>query len=159
MPATRPALSRRTLRFETMQEILDDCEHLIARPCTMLGQWTLAQIIKHLAQGVDCFYDGFDFTVPWYTRSLLAPLVRRRMLTRGLRAGVRVPDSARRLLPQEDPELTVAMSHLRTAISRLEAEAPRHPHPFFGRMTHSDAKLLMLRHSELHLSFAVPQSN
>jgi hypothetical protein len=139
-----------------MQEILVDCEHLIATPCTMLGQWTLAQIIKHLAQGVDCFYDGFDFTVPWYARSLLAPLVRRRMLTRGLPAGVRVPASARRLLPQEGPELASAMNHLRAAISRLQTDAPRHPHPFFGQMNHSDAKLLMLRHSELHLSFAVP---
>ncbi|MFN5799079.1 MAG: DUF1569 domain-containing protein [Planctomyces sp.] len=32
----------------------------------------------------------------------------------------------------------------------------RAPHPGFGRMTHQEWLLLHLRHSEMHLSFAIP---
>ena len=62
---------RRTLTFATPDDVLNDCQQLAAGPCTMLGQWTLAQNVRHLARGIDCFYEGFGFEANYRTGSWL----------------------------------------------------------------------------------------
>ncbi|QDT53313.1 hypothetical protein Pan44_13290 [Caulifigura coniformis] len=152
---TAPA--RRSLSFASPQEVIDDCQNLSSAPCRMLGQWTLSQNIRHLAQGVDCFYDGFGFQLNWWRRRILGPLLKHHVLRRGMPQGVRLPVDAGTLLPPApDDDLPAALEHLKSAIRRLEQEAPRHPHPFFGPLTHEQARQFMLRHAELHLSFAIP---
>src|SRR5436190_21139624 len=127
---------RRTLNFHTPDDILNDCRQLADGPCTMLGQWTLAQNVRHLARGVDCFYDGFGFEANWFVRNLLGGLIKRRILKRGMPAGIRLPTTAQRLLPPEDEaDLRGALEHLSASIRRLEQEPPTQPHPVFGRMT------------------------
>jgi len=149
--------ARRVLSFASTQDVIDDCLNLSSAPCRMLGQWTLAQNIRHLAKGVDCFYDGFGFELNWFMRRILGPLVKRRVIRKGMPQGVRLPVKAGALLPPpENDDLPAALEHLHNAISRLEQEPPRHPHPFFGRLTHEEARQFMLRHAELHLSFAIP---
>jgi hypothetical protein len=149
---------RRTLLFTTPDDILNDCQQLAASPCTMLGKWTLAQNFRHLARGIDCFYEGFGFEANWFLRTFLGRLVKRRILKRGMPAGIRLPTTAQRLLPpNEDSDLQGALEHLRESIRRLEQEPPTQPHPVFGRMTQGEVRILLLRHAELHLSFAVPQ--
>jgi len=152
-----PTPMRRTLSFKAPQDVLDDCLQLAAGPCTMLGQWTLAQNVRHLARGIDCFYDGFGFRMNWFLSTFLGRLIKRRILKRGMPSGIRLPVSADRLLPPgEDADLPGALEHLRTSIQRLEHEPPRHPHPMFGRMTPDEVRVLLLRHAELHLSFVRP---
>jgi hypothetical protein len=151
---------RRTLVFQTPDDVLDDCLQLAGGPCTMLGQWTLAQNIRHLARGIDCFYDGFGFEANWFIRNLLGGLIKRRILKRGMPAGIRLPATAGRLLPTEDEaDLIGAFEHLKASIVRLEQEPPSQPHPVFGRMTQEEVRNLLLRHAELHLSFAVPHAS
>jgi hypothetical protein len=147
---------RRTLTFTTPDEILSDCQQLAAGPCTMLGKWTLAQNIRHLADGIDCFYDGFGFRVNWLLRTFLGRFLKRRFLRLRMPRGIRLPSSADRLLPPLDADLPDALERLRSSLLRLAQEPPRHPHPVFGPMTHDEVRQLMLRHAELHLSFAVP---
>jgi hypothetical protein len=149
---------RRILNFQTPDDVLNDCLELAAGRCMMLGQWTLAQNVRHLARGIDCFYEGFGFEVNWFVRNLLGGLIKRRILKRGMPAGIRLPTTAERLLPPVDEaDLAGALEHLKASIRRLEQEPPTHPHPYFGRMTHDEVRILLLRHAELHLSFAVPQ--
>lgn len=149
---------RRTLAFQNPDDVLNDCLQLAAGPCTMLGQWTLAQNVRHLARGIDCFYEGFGFEANWFIRNLLGGLIKRQILKRGMPAGIRLPATAGRLLPPEgDADLAAAIEHLKTSILRLEQEPPTQPHPVFGRMSQDEVRILLLRHAELHLSFAVPQ--
>jgi hypothetical protein len=149
---------RRTLLFNTPDDVLNDCLQLATGPCTMLGQWTLAQNVRHLARGIDCFYEGFGFEMNWFLRTFLGGLLKRRILKRGMPAGIRLPATAERLLPpNEDADLLGALEHLKASVRRLKQEPPTHPHPVFGQMTHDEVRILLLRHAELHLSFAVPQ--
>jgi len=149
---------RRTLIFKTSDDVLNDCLLLAGTPCTMLGTWTLAQNVRHLARGIDCFYDGFGFQANWFLRTFLGRFIKRRILSRGMPAGIRLPATAARLLPPgEDADLPGALEHLKASIRRLEQEPPTQRHPYFGRMTHDEVRRLLLRHAELHLSFAVPQ--
>ena len=150
----RPAY--RTVRFRELHEIIDDCERLAAAECTLLGNWSLAQIVRHLAQGIDCSFEGFGFQVNWFQRTFLGRLKLLWVLKFGMPRGVRLPESAMRLLPMSDPDLAAALDHLRASIRRLETEIPTHRHPMFGRLTHDEARRLTLRHAELHLSYVVP---
>jgi hypothetical protein len=154
MSSTR--LSRRDLRFESLQAALDDAERLASGPHRTVGQWSLAEIFEHLARTLDGFYDGFGFQAAWWIRKLMGPLIMRRFLTKGMPAGFRLKGDSLALVPSDDVELQASLNHLRRAMARLESEAPSHPHPGFGPMKHEDVITLHLRHCELHLSFVHP---
>jgi hypothetical protein len=153
---TVPALSRRSLRFESLQAALDDAERLATGPHRTIGKWSLAEIFEHLARTLDGFYDGFGFQAAWWIRKLMGPLIVRRILSKGMPAGIRLRGDAIALVPSDPVELQVSLDHLRRAMARLESEPPRHPHPGFGPMRHEHVKALHLRHCELHLSFVHP---
>jgi len=147
---------RRTLRFDTLQDILADCDQFACGKITTVGKWSYAEILEHLAQAIDCFYSGFSFQAPWYVRKLMAPLIRNRFLTKSMPAGINLPSNAKSLLPPESAEIESALRHLRESLARLERETPSHPHPAFGMLSHGEVKQLTLRHCELHLNFVVP---
>lgn len=149
--------ARRTLRFESLDAILDDAEQLAARPHRVLGHWSLGQILDHLARNIDCFFTGFGFQAPWLVRWTLGPLLKRRILTRGMAAGFRLPKRAAVLLPEPAVATDEGLRHLRSAIERLRRETPTHPHPVLGRLTADEVRRLTQRHAELHLSFVVPE--
>ena len=50
----------------------------------------------------------------------------------------------------------VALANFRRAMQRLQTETRRMPHPAFGPLTADEWERLHCRHSELHLSFLVP---
>ncbi len=133
-----------------------ECQSLLDADCQLLGEWSLAQIFSHLARGIDCCYEGFDFKVNWWLRTFLGRLLKRRFLRRGMPAGIRLPSTAVRLLPGQDPEAPLEFEHLKRSLARLQREPPSQPHPVFGQMTWEEARQMMLRHAELHLSFVVP---
>jgi hypothetical protein len=74
-----------------------------------------------------------------------------------MRAGINVPLKETTLLPDASITVEAALEHLRKAVARFDSEVPNKPHPFLGRLRNKDEYLaLMLRHSELHLSFVHP---
>jgi len=151
-------IARRKLRFESLDELLHEAEQMAGRPHRTTGKWTYGQILSHLAKGCDACFDGFGgFRVPWWARWLIAPLVKRRFLTKAMRAGIRVPLQETTLMPEPDVSVEQALVHLRQALARFKSEAPSKPHPFLGRLRNKEEYVaLMLRHSELHLSFVHP---
>ncbi len=46
---------------------------------------------------------------------------------------------------------------LRNAVKRLSETAERAPHGGFGRITNEEWDAFQLRHSEMHMSFIVPE--
>lgn len=148
---------RRTLHFSSLQEILDEAERLAASPHQLLGSWSYGEILDHLARGMDDFYVGFGFQAPWFARTLIAPLIRKRVLKQPMPTGIKLPKTATALLPQQGISVADGLEHLRSATERLVREDPTHPHPFLGRLKPDEVRQLVLRHAELHLSYVVPE--
>lgn len=152
--STKKVRNRRTLRFETYDDLSAEVDRLAASPVRCLGNWSFGQNCRHLAVVMNKSIDGFGFRAPWPVR-LAASLLKGRILERGLWAGAQLPAIGKELLP--DPvEDAAGVSELRTAIARLQRETPMALHPVFGPLTPHDWLRIHLRHAELHLSFVEP---
>jgi hypothetical protein len=120
-----------------------------------LGNWTPGQILGHLAAWLEFGWRGYPpvLNPPLPIRVLLR-LTKRRFLSRPLPAGFRIPKVEGGTVGTEPLEFDEGMARLRQALERLRrGEAPPHPSPVFGTMSHAEAVQANLRHSELHLSY------
>lgn len=155
MIETKSVASRRVLRFASLDDVAADAERLVSSPgTTMLGNWSLSHLLMHLATAINSSIDGISVRAPWYVRLVALP-IKRRILTRRMRAGFKLPRAVEpNFFPSaESPQ--EALAALRGAIERTHIERMTARHPILGRLTHAQWTQLHLRHAELHLSFAV----
>jgi hypothetical protein len=153
---TKNVHGRRDLHFNSLEEVLADAEKLVASPTTKtLGNWPLDRLIDHLATTMNCAIDGTSFKAPWFIR-LVAPLFKRRMLTKKMPAGFNLPKAAETEFYPSTSSAQDALRNLRSAAARLQSEKIAPSHPVFRKLTREECIQLHLRHSELHLSFAIP---
>jgi hypothetical protein len=151
----RHVRGRREITFQSLQQVLDDVEKLAAAPGVhTLGNWSLPQLLNHLTLTMNCSIDGFQVQAPWFIR-LLAPLFKKSAL-RKISPGIRLPKAAEAAAFPPHVSMPESLQDFRRAIRRAMTEQMQAPHPAFGRMTHQEWLLLHLRHSEMHLSFAIP---
>lgn len=151
----RTVRGRRTLQFQSFQDVLRDVEQLAASASLqMLGNWPLPELLNHLTMTMNNSIDGFQVRAPWLIR-LLAPLMKRSALKQ-IRPGIRLPKSAEAMAFPQAVSLATSLQDFRRAIERVSCETMQAPHPAFGSMTHQDWYQLHLRHCEMHLSFAIP---
>ncbi len=156
---TKKVEGRRELHFETLDEILADAEMLVAaEDVQTLGNWTLGQILYHLAVGQNMSLDGDDYRPPWLIR-VVAPYMKKGILNGKMSPGFQLPRVLHKKLIAQ-PTLTPAegLEALRKSTERVKSETPQPRNPVFGKMTPAEWVQLHLRHAELHLSFAVPKS-
>lgn len=152
---TAKVRGRRALRFESWDELLAEAERLAAEPnLELLGNWSLGQILQHLASALHLALDGNDYRSPFFMR-LAGPLLKSRVLNRGLTPGFRLPQGMRQLVPDETTT-DQGLASLREAVSRFRNGQPQPRHFVFGKMSPQEWVELHLRHAELHLSFAAP---
>ena len=154
MVDTKPV--RRVLQFTSLEQVLADAEQMAAQPVQMLGNWTLAQVVQHIADAMHCSFDGFGFMAPWWARWFIAPFVKNSFIVKPMPAGFKLPQRAEAMLPKSDVKIADALQRLRQAIERYRTEKPTAAHPFLGKLALQEWVSLNLRHAELHLSFAVP---
>jgi len=154
--STGAVTERRELSFRTYDDILREAERLVAGPHRTAGNWTLGQILVHLALPMHRSIDGFGFSLPIPLRWVM-PLFRRRFLTKGLPAGVPLRGGGAVFLPPEDVPSDRGLEELRGAIDRLRRDPTRHPSPIIGRLTLAQWEQFHCRHAELHLSFVHPE--
>ena len=148
--------SRRQLRFNCLEDIRADVENLAkSREIQALGEWSPGQVLKHLALAMDMSIDGMPPTYPAFVRSLLRLLLKRRLLTKPMTPGFRLPQRASSLIPGP-VSLEEGLTSFRTAFERLGRESKRSGHLAIGELTREEWDQLHCRHSELHLSFLVP---
>ena len=84
----------------------------------------------------------------------LAPLMKGRVLTKGIPPGFKLPDNMQALRPAAVVETADGLRALRSLLSRIRSgDRMSQPSPLLGRMSHEDWVELHLRHCELHLSF------
>lgn len=151
--ASRP---RRDVHYTSLDDFRADADRLARTALHTVGTWTYPQILDHLAKSIAASLDGYGFKAPWFARVLIAPLMKNSFLTKPMRAGFRLPASAKAIMPDNDVTLPTAIEKLHSALARYEVESQRAPHPFLGMLASQEYDSLHLRHCELHMSFVVP---
>jgi hypothetical protein len=134
--------------------VLADAQRLAAMPTRTLGNWSLGQILRHLAMSLDMMIDGPTFMLPAPLRWIMRPLMLKRFLKGPLNPGFKIPQKAANMVP---PATTTeqGLEQLRTAVARIKGTSQRGPHPAFGTLTQRDWDTFQLRHCEMHMSFVV----
>lgn len=145
---------RRPLRFDHFDAVMPDVERLLEGHRTV-GQWSLAQICRHLAIALRRVVD-MPASTPVDT-SLRFPEERIRAvfeqeaLTEGLAAPPQIVPAETRSAREEAEGLRAAIAHYRAS-----ASGPVVPHRYFGPLTKAEWDHLQLIHLAHHLSFAIP---
>jgi Protein of unknown function (DUF1569) len=154
---TGKVTGRRQVAYESLDDVLMDAERLVAaKNVKMLGNWSLGQMLAHLAGGMHMSIDGSDHRPPWFIR-LLGPLFKRRVL-RKMSPGFRLPKPvADKIIPVEPVTPEEGFRLLQEAVKRFRSDTGRKPHNVFGKMTGAEWHQLHLRHAELHMSFATTE--
>lgn len=158
---TGKVTDRRRLRFNSIADLRADLDRIekAERAGTLrrTGNWTVGQILGHLASWAEFSYTGHSLRPPWFVR-FFARRRKGKYLDGGLPAGVIIPRVPGGTLGTEDVGLETGLKRLRAVLDRLEREAPTIPNALFGPLTHQEWIKLNLRHAELHLSFLHPPS-
>ncbi len=147
---------RRIVQYSSMSAFRSDVEKLAAGKYETVGNWSFGQIMQHLAIGIAGSFDGFPFQAPWLVRTLVAPFMKKSLLTQPMKAGFKLPKSAAPYLPSDEITTEEGLKQLQAALDRFERETPEEKHPFLGTLTPNEWVALHLRHAELHMSFVRP---
>ena len=156
---TAKVTQRRQLHFDSLDDILADVERLAqCRHLRTLGNWSAGQVLQHLAIVMNKSIDGFANRPPAVIRFILRLIFRRRFLTKTMSAGFKLPAKAHaELVPPAATTLEEGLQGVRRAIKRLKTETKRAPNAVLGPLSIDEWNQLHCRHSELHLSFLVPE--
>lgn len=156
MSAASPTFSqpaRRQVTYDSLADMLRDARRLVAANAGATGEWSLGQIIQHLAMALNASVDGFGFTLPWPLRIVGRYVIKGRILRNGMQPGIQLPAAAVPALAPPAIDPATALRNLELAVAHFEAAQSYAPHPAFGPITAEEANLIQLRHAELHLSF------
>jgi hypothetical protein len=145
-------LERRTLDFQSLDEVMPEVERLVEGHNTV-GQWSLAQILDHLATAIRLTALGRVEPTP---RPHSEAFRRRFFQRRRFPEGVEAPHP--RLIPQADADLQASMARLREAIERWgSVEGPFPAHPLLGQLSKDEWAQFHCIHCAHHLGFANPR--
>jgi hypothetical protein len=153
---TTKVQGRRQLHFNSLDEILADVDRLAQGKVRALGNWSPGQILKHLSVPMMWCLDGAPFKGAWYIR-LFGWFIKSKFLRDTMTPGFQLSGDFAAELVAAETTWEDGLQTIRGAIARLKAESQRHPSPFLGALTREQWDQLHCRHSELHLSFLVPE--
>jgi hypothetical protein len=145
---------RRTLRFDSLDQVMPDVERLLEGHTTV-GNWSLAQICRHLATVMRRVVD-LPASTPSDPSKWVSQEEKRQVMESGvLSEGLPGPPE---LMPPESLDEREEAEGLRAAIAHYQASSgPVIPHRIFGPLTKAEWDRLQLVHLAHHLSFAVPR--
>jgi Protein of unknown function (DUF1569) len=157
---TAKVINRRLLHFDSIDEVLADVDRLVeaerAGRLKHVGNWTLGQVLGHLACWSEYGYNGCPLKPPFFIRWILR-LGKNSFLYKPMKPGARIPRVPGGTLATDPMFLDEALPRFRKVMERLKTETPAAPNVIFGKMTHEESIALNLRHAELHLGFMVPK--
>ncbi|MBM4001708.1 MAG: DUF1569 domain-containing protein [Planctomycetes bacterium] len=151
---TKHVDQRRKLHFDSYEQLLAEAERLAAAERVRnLGNWSLGQVLKHLAIVMHNSIDGFRNRPPLPIRLLLR-MMKNRFVRRPHPSGIQLPKStSAEIIPGPETTTQDGLISLRDAIRRLRTDSRRVNHPAFGKLTREEWDQMNFRHAELHLSF------
>ena len=146
-------VTRREVCYTNLDEVVDDARRLVAAGAKTSGNWSVGQILEHVATVMEKSIDGFQVWPPIPVRLVGRWFLKKRFLREGMPAGFQLKGPiAKELLPPEvDPQQ--ALDHLCRAVARLQEESTRAVHPFFGPLSVAESNQINCRHAQLHFSF------
>lgn len=159
-PVNVKKAERRTLRFNTLDEILAEGRRIAAPGVRHTGNWNAAQTLDHVARPMVYAIDGFPFKAPLPIR-IFGRLMKGRILRKGMSPGITPPARIRAAF-EADADLTVetALGTLEEAIARASVDGSMtHASPIFGPLSYAEWVQVQCRHAELHFSFFFPEAN
>jgi hypothetical protein len=152
---TTKVANRRTLRFNSIDDIARDVELLAAaREVRALGNMTAGQNLAHVALTMKYSLDGFPAQLPMPMRLMGRLFLKRYMLTKPMTPGFKSPPRVK-MIPAPVP-FEEGLAEMREMIARLKNETQRAPSPLLGPLSVQEWNDLHCRHAELHLSFLLP---
>ena len=147
--------ARRPLTIEKVMQIMPEVRRLLPGHRT-IGQWTLAQICRHLADSFHGSMDGLDLSRHRIKRFFMAKQMLRHAIEHGIPRNYLVDPQ---LTPPPGLDLDDSVDALCEAIDRYVRHNGRlHAHPLFGRMDRPTWDRVHCIHSAHHLSFAIPDT-
>jgi hypothetical protein len=150
---TGKVAGRRPVRYENYNEFLAEAERLATMPTRTLGNWTQAQIYRHLAMGLVASIEGSGPPLPAPVRWVMTLWMKHRFIHQALPAGFGSP---KKFIASDQTTLAEALAELRRAVERVKTETRRSFHPAFGAIDCREWDQFNLRHAEMHMSFIVP---
>lgn len=146
---------RRTLSYSSLDDVMPDVERLL-NGHTTVGNWSLAQICRHLATVMRRIVD-LPASTPQDPSQWVSAEQKRQIFDSGtLPEGIPGPPET---MPQETLSDREEAEGLRQAIAHYKASpGPVIPHRIFGPLTKAEWDRLGLIHLAHHLSFAVPNA-
>jgi Protein of unknown function (DUF1569) len=153
---TGKVIGRRHLHFTSLDDIVADVDQLAnAKEIRCLGNWSGGQVLRHLTTVMNGSIDGMPRVMPGFLRFILRLVMKKRFLNKPMPPGFRLPKSGAALLPAPT-SWDEGLQGFRQAARRLQTETIRQPHPVLGPLTVEEWTKVHCRHSELHLSFLMP---
>lgn len=152
---TKKVEGRRSVRYESLDELLADARRLSGSGVRTLGNWSPGQVYEHLARSFDGSIDGVGFSIPAPARWMMSLLFKRKFLKKEIPAGFKSTDP---FIPGET-SAEEGLASLEKAISRQKQESQRVLHPAFGNIGREGWNDFNLRHAEMHMSFLVNGEN
>ncbi|MDR3638771.1 MAG: DUF1569 domain-containing protein [Isosphaeraceae bacterium] len=145
---------RRPLSYTSLDEVMPDVERLLEGHLTV-GQWSLAQICRHLGTVMRRVVD-LPASTPHDPSQWVGEERKRQVFESGLiPEGLPAPAE---VLPPEALDARDEAEGLRRAIVHYRASpGPVIPHRLFGPLTKEEWDRLQLIHFAHHLSFAIPR--
>lgn len=160
MVETGKVHDRRSLRFDSIPELLADVDRIVAADkagklrCT--GNWTAGQALGHVATWINYGWEGYPMKVPWFVKVFIR-MKKGKYLRDGMDAGIRIPGTEGGTFGTEKLSTDEGAARLRKALDRLARGEPvKYESPAWGPMSNKERITLNLRHAELHLSFLHP---
>jgi len=149
--------AKRTLRFDSFDDILAEAHKIAAPGGAQAGEWTAAQNIAHVGIAIHNSVKGFPkFKIPLFFK-VMGPLIGPRMLKKGLPTGIPIaPELQQSVIPPVDITPDQALSQLTEAIELAKADGMPARHPAFGNLTSEKWLTFHCRHAELHFGNIIP---
>lgn len=158
MRSDKKGPTRRPLHFDALDDIIAEARRLADAErqgrLVQNGNWTLGQILGHLAGWMNFAFDGYPPQVkaPLPVRLVLR-LFKNRILNSGMMAGVKIRGAPGGTVATDIISTDEGLRRLQPAVDRLKSRSPTIINPAFGPLTHEQWIALNLRHAELHLGF------
>jgi len=146
----------RKLRFESLDQAIDEIERLAGGSVRTTGSFSFGQILEHLARTLEIVTGTRQPPKASLPMKVLSRLVKPMVLKKAT-TGFKLPSNAQSVLwPSEDVSVEDGLNHLRSAFAQFRSTDPLPPHVFFGKMTRPQHEQLQCRHFEGHLGFVHP---